>query len=566
MSLSNAMLVGFTGISSNTAAVDTVGNNLANLNTTAFKGQRTLFEALLYQTTNEGEAPTDSTGGSLPHQIGSGSGLASLQRDFAQGGLTGTSFPGDLAIEGDGFFILDGPDGQAAYTRDGSFRLDAANTLVSASGAAMQVFAADDAGHIDTTALSDLVIPLGTASLAHATTEVVMDGHLDAGTEAASAGAVVTSEPLVTSFGAAAMASTSLTELVDAFGVPLFADGDELTVNGTKGGIATEESAFVVGTTGVTVGDLASHLEAVLGINTDPVTGGSPGVTVSDGPDPPAGTLVIDSNLGEANAVELDAGSITNTTGAITSPFAFTTTTPAVGGGGVSTSFNVFDSLGNPVDVRLRLAMESKTQTGTTWRFYAESSGDSDLAPIIGTGTITFDVNGQFVGAAGTELSIDRADAGTASPLSFALDFSGLTGLASADGGSEVSMADQDGVSAGIMTGYEVGADGIVTGMFSNQHEQVLGQVALATFVNNEGLVAQSDNTFVPGPNSGDPTIVAPQMGTAGMIRPGMLEESNVQIAREFINLVAASTGISAASRVVRASDDLLQELLLLAR
>ena len=146
MSLTNAMLVGFTGISSNTTAVDTVGNNLANLNTTAFKGQRTLFETLLYQTVDEGEAPTGNTGGTLPHQIGYGSGVASLQRNFVQGGLSSTGFPSDLAIEGNGFFILEQPNGQQVYTRDGSFRLDATNTLVSANGATMQVFAADEAG------------------------------------------------------------------------------------------------------------------------------------------------------------------------------------------------------------------------------------------------------------------------------------------------------------------------------------------------------------------------------------------------------------------------------------
>jgi flagellar hook protein FlgE len=561
------MLVGFTGINANTTAVDTVGNNLANLNTTAFKGQRTLFETLLYRTVDEGEAPTPTTGGTLPYQIGYGVGVAALQRNFVQGGLESTGFPADLAIEGAGLFILEQPGGEQVYTRDGAFRLDSTNTLVSANGATVQVFAADEAGNIDTGALSDLVIPLGTASQARATTEVTMEGRLDGGTEAASAGAVVESQPLVTSTGAEAADTTALTDLVDEFGAPLFADGDELTINATKGGVSIEEATFLVGATGQTLGDLATHLETVLGINTDPVTGGSPGVTVSAGPEPPAGTLVISSNLGEINAIELDGGSITNRTGAITSPFTFTTTTPAVGGGmGTTTSFNVFDSLGNPVDVRLRLAMESRSQTGTTWRFYAESIGDSDLSPILGTGTLTFDVNGQFVAATGTELSIDRADTGAASPLTFGLDFSSLTGLASADGSSEVSMADQDGAPVGIMTGYEIDPDGTVTGSFSNQQEQVLGQIALATFVNYEGLIARSESTFVPGPDSGDPTVITPQTGTAGVIRSGMLEQSNVEIAREFINLITASTGVSAASRVVRASDELLQELLLLAR
>jgi flagellar hook protein FlgE len=565
MALTDAMLTGFTGIKSNSVAVDVVGDNLANLNTTAFKGQRTLFETLLYRTVSEGTAPTPTSGGTLPQQIGTGSTVATIQRNFKQGGFDSTGFQGDLAVEGDGFFILDAGGGRQVYTRDGAFHLDATQTLVSNDGDAVQVFGVDAAGAIVPGTLTSLVIPLGTASQAIPTTQVVLDGRLDPSTNIASAGAVVTSQPLVTASGAAATTSTALTDLVDANGIPLFAAGDELAINASKGGIATTESTFVVGTTGSTVGDLATHLQNVLGINTDPATGGTPGVTVAAGPNPPAGTLVITSNTGEINAVTLDESSITNKTGLVTAPFQFTTTTPAVGGG-VTTSFSVYDSLGNPVDVRLRAVLESKSQTGTTWRFYAESTGDSGLSPMLGTGMITFDPNGQFVGATGTDLTIDRAGSGSATPLPFTVDFSGLNGLASSDGSSELIMASQDGAPAGILTNYGIDRDGIVTGVYSNQQTQVLGQVALATFINDEGLVAQDKNIFLPGPDSGDPVVGAPRTGTAGAVIAGALEQSNVEIAREFIGLITASTGISAASRVVRTADDLLQQLLLLAR
>ena len=116
-------------------------------------------------------------------------------------------------------------------------------------------------------------------------------------------------------------------------------------------------------------------------------------------------------------------------------------------------------------------------------------------------------------------------------------------------------------------TGYcSIDRDGIVTGTFTNQKTRVFGQVALATFPNNEGLVALSDNTYTFGPNSGEARIVTPQTAGAGSIRSGFLEQANVEIAREFVNLITASTGIASASRVVRVADDLLQELLLLAR
>lgn len=565
MSLASAMFTGFTGIQSNSVGVDTVGDNLANLNTTAFKSQRTLFETLLYRTISEGEPPGDVTGGTLPRQIGTGSGVSSIQRSFLQGGIDSTGFPSDLAINGDGFFVVQNAAGTQGFTRDGAFRFDATQRLVASSGDALQGFAADASGNIIPGALNDIVIPLGSTSDAIATTQVLMDGRLDPNSSLATQGAVVVSEPLVTASGAPATPATDLTDLVNRDGVPLFATGDELRVNVAKGGIAMPESTFIVGSDGSSVGDLTAHLEAVLGIQVDGAAPDPPGVSVSSGPDPAAGTIVIRSNPGGVNAVMLDSASIVNVSGAVTAPFSFATQTPATGAG-LTTSFGVFDSLGNLVEVRLRLSLEERSDSGTTWRFFAESANDTDLSPALGTGTITFDPNGRFVAATGTDLAIDRANVGSATPLLFNVDFSGIAGLATPDGSSDVVMASQDGTPAGIMQGYRIEEDGRVFGLFSNQTETVLGQVVVATFPNNEGLVAESGNTFVEGPNSGGPTIQAPQTNSAGTIVAGALEQGNVEIAREFINLISYSTGISSASRVVRAADDLLRELLLLAR
>jgi flagellar hook protein FlgE len=226
----------------------------------------------------------------------------------------------------------------------------------------------------------------------------------------------------------------------------------------------------------------------------------------------------------------------------------------------------VYDSLGNPVEVRLRLAMESKTTNGNTWRFYVESPDDSDASAVVGTGTITFDQNGQFVSATGTDIQVDRADTGAASPLALSLDFSNTTGLSRGAADPTLVMTTQDGYPAGTLIDYGIDEDGIITGTFSNSQTRVYGQVAVATFANAEGLIAKSENTFVPGANSGEAVVGEPRTLAAGSIRAGALEQSNVELSREFIGLVQASTGFSAASRVVRTADDMLQELLLLAR
>ncbi len=125
---------------------------------------------------------------------------------------------------------------------------------------------------------------------------------------------------------------------------------------------------------------------------------------------------------------------------------------------------------------------------------------------------------------------------------------------------------DQNGLPEGTLQDFAVDENGFINGTFSNAHQQVLGQVALATFVNPQGLRLATDNNYVVTANSGDANITAPKESNAGRIRPGSLESSNVDLAREFIGLINASTGFSANSRVITTADELLQELLLIAR
>ncbi len=564
MGLTSAMLTGFTGIKSNQYMMDTIGDNVANVNTTAFKNQRALFETLYYQTISGGSAPNDESGGVNPMQVGYGSTLSSIQRNHGQGNIQDTGIKSDLAIDGGGFFVLDDPAGDRVYTRDGSFRLDEAHTLVAGDGARVRGYAADANGDLVVGTLSDLVIPLGTVREAVATTQVHMDGNLDADSTLAGSAGVVTSDPLVTAGGTAATAGTALTALVDADGAPLFATGDVITISGAqKGEIDLPDIQFVVGSDGATLGDFASFLETAFGIQTDPATGGTPGVTVSGGPDPAAGSLVITSNLGLPNAISLDATDVRNSTsGAL--PFSFTNS-PGTGEG-ATTSMVVYDSLGNQVEMRIRVVMESQSNNGTVWRFYAESNNDNVGGSALGTGTITFDQNGQLVSATGTNVRLDQNNSGAATPMQIALDFSALTGLARGTADPQLVMSRQDGYPAGTLVDYDIDQDGIITGTFSNAQSRVFGQVVVATFANPEGLTGLSHNTFVPSPNSGEAAIVTANTMGAGSIESGSLELSNVELSREFIGLVTAATGFSAASRVVRSADDMLQELLMLVR
>lgn len=124
-----ALFAGASGLRANSSALDTIGNNLANINTTAFKAQRALFRDMVYQTTAAGSAPSSGLGGTNPIQIGSGTSVGAIDNLFEQGSITPTNRLLDAAIRGNGFFVVRGGS-STAYTRTGSFSVDAGGFLV----------------------------------------------------------------------------------------------------------------------------------------------------------------------------------------------------------------------------------------------------------------------------------------------------------------------------------------------------------------------------------------------------------------------------------------------------
>lgn len=130
-----ALYTAATGMNAQETNIDVVSNNLANSNTTAYKKSRAEFQDLLYQQVVEPGSPTSSsTANSSGVQIGLGVKTAAVQKVFAQGDLVSTSNPLDMAIEGDGFFQVQLPDGDQAFTRAGSFQLNSQGQLTTSDG------------------------------------------------------------------------------------------------------------------------------------------------------------------------------------------------------------------------------------------------------------------------------------------------------------------------------------------------------------------------------------------------------------------------------------------------
>ncbi len=275
------------------------------------------------------------------------------------------------------------------------------------------------------------------------------------------------------------------------------------------------------------------------------------------------GTIQIAGNVGTANdisSVEIISA------GARISLF---DQPPVVRAEGESVVLNtlVFDSLGTPRQVQVTLVYEASSPNGpNVWRYFAESVDDADSDRLVGSGTVLFGSDGQFLttGQPNETVTIDLTTTaaqagGVETPFTFELDFSRLTQFATTS--SEVQLRSQDGFESGTLNDFAIGTDGLITGIFSNGQTRSLGQVATARFANPNGLTDEGGNFFTVAPNSGEPQIGMAGTFGRGVISAGFLEESNVDLAQQFTDLVIGQRAFQANARTISVSDEMLQEL-----
>lgn len=161
------------GLSADSVALNTIGNNLSNLNTTGFKGQSTQFEDLFYQ-----QIGTNGSGDTL--QVGVGTKIQTTSTDFSQGSINPTGVTTDLALSGNGFFVVQ-QNGANALTRAGNFQLDSQGNFITADGASVMGYAATNGVVNSNGPLTALSLPIGTAESAQATQNVGFTANLNAG-------------------------------------------------------------------------------------------------------------------------------------------------------------------------------------------------------------------------------------------------------------------------------------------------------------------------------------------------------------------------------------------------
>jgi flagellar hook protein FlgE len=175
-----AMSSALSGLRNHQLMLDVVGNDIANVSTIGFKSSMPVFADLLTQTLNGAGAPSSGLGGTNPAQIGLGSKLAGTVQSFTQGSMQATGRSSDLAIQGDGFFVVDS-NGQQMYTRAGSFDLDGSGNLVAPDGSLVQGWQAGPSGVINTNApITGLQIRVGDLLAPVQTTTADIGGNLSA--------------------------------------------------------------------------------------------------------------------------------------------------------------------------------------------------------------------------------------------------------------------------------------------------------------------------------------------------------------------------------------------------
>src|SRR5271166_4623470 len=199
MSLASTMSTALTGLNASDTQIDVIGNNLANANTVGFKASDVLFANQFLQTQSVGSSPTATSGGNNPQQQGLGVEVAEITPNFSQGTISTANSPTDLAIQGDGFFIVQGDNGEQNYTRNGTFTTNAGSQLVTGTGALVMGYGVTGDFQVDTSHLQPLTIPLGTASVAKATTEATLQGALTPDGAIANTASIVQTGPLTDS-------------------------------------------------------------------------------------------------------------------------------------------------------------------------------------------------------------------------------------------------------------------------------------------------------------------------------------------------------------------------------
>jgi flagellar hook protein FlgE len=574
--MGSALSAAVSGLKAHQTMLDVAGNNLANINTTGYKTSNVTFAELLSQTIKKASGPSGNLGGVNPQQMGSGVGVATISKNMTQGNIIATGQDLDVAIDGEGYFVLNDGD-QDVYTRIGSFAVDADNTLVDpGTGYKVQRIGTygEDEG-FQTAGDSSIHIPWDAAMPASATTEVVLNGNLRASAPATEATTHKLTGNLAYTTGSGTSVATASTYISDldqwntALGVG--ATGT-IRVSGVKedGTTFTNQDITWTGAAAGS-GDTFQTILTQLGTLFDASTA----TLNSDG------KIVITGDTAGYSLAQITSMSyVPAAADDLSVPTFFDYTTV---GGNDSKSFNItiYDSIG---DQHILTGVFVKTDTTNTWDLVIPTIGgesssswstydltsDTFNRRISG---IQFDTDGSYNGLSSTSETTDIGVQFASNPSvtqTISLDlgtigeFTGVTQFASDQ--SSAAALTQDGYEAGTLSSISIDNSGMVVGTFTNGVKVNVAALQIGVFQNPGGLEAVGGGYFLSSANSGEALETTAGTGGAGTITGKSLEKSNVDVATEFVNMMQAQNGYQANARTIRVANDILRELTSLIR
>ncbi len=484
-----SLFAGVSGLQNHQIRMDVVGNNISNVNTTGFKKGRVNFQDMISQTMSGAAKPTENKGGVNPKQVGLGMMIATIDTIHTQGSLQTTGNNLDMALSGNGFFILKDGD-KTFFTRAGAFSLDKDGLLVNpASGLKVQgwnsrevngefVMKADGSP-------SDIKIPLYSKDPAKQTTNVDFKCNLMA------------QKPIVEDLNALTQGERDKNTWQSS-----------IDIYDSQGNTYESRYTFYKSNTN----EWRARVEM---FQKDP---NNPELRIQIPND--QFSLSTNATEGESNA-------------AVTNP-------------NQNEFIMRFDNLG-------RLASVS------------DLDAEGNVLDTKSEGELFFNINlnvpNTTPDSPGQNINI-QMNMGVAGQVSTS-DRIGVTQFAS---GFSTKPFRQDGYGMGYLEGFKIDDTGTITGVFSNGNNRALAQLALANFVNVQGLEKAGETNFVMSNNSGEADIA--QAGTVGLgkIIAGTLEMSNVDLADQFTDMIVTQRGFQANSKTIQTADQMIQELLSLKR
>jgi len=566
MALSSALFSGISGLSSLGNAMQVIGDNIANVNTVGFKGSTFTFQDLLSQSmfTRAGTS-----------QVGRGTALSDICSNFDQGSFETTGNTTDLAIGGEGFFAVreEGSE-DLYYTRAGNFRFDENGNLVNPEGYVVQGWSVDANGDIEGST-KDIALNSFT-SQPESTKEITMIANLDK--DSTSKSSILSSawdgtvDPPINS---ANYEYQSTVKAYDSLGsthdITTYYDkisGSEweyiVTCNPSEDlrtGITGTEGAGLLARGTISFSESDGTINDITMSRLNSYTSGSGGNDQSVECTATTGSLDTTDTTVTVNNADVLTGDST-----ITLTFDGTNWTASSGTIGTDTSSKVSLNLGGTAYADITVDLAQAAVSGDTITLSLNGSNDwvtQASTDINDEGYYEF--NADFIGGTDTDTSQKLAfNIGTKWNGTVQVPESqATTQFASA---STTVFQSADGYGAGALQGVDVGTDGLITGSYSNGQTLPLYRLALAKFQSVTNLKKEGGNLYSETRESGQATTSLPKTNGLGTISPNSLEQSNVDIASEFVKMITTQRGFQANSKIITVTDDMLSELINLKR